>query len=138
MTTIAGTSSNATSVAATSAGCCGKLRAMIAALASALLLVVLGGLLLRALAHHLELAKLCVRDGRAELVRGRLPPQLLADVRDVLANAHATRAEIRLVIEDGRPRVLARGLDEASAQQLRNVVGTYTVAQVRAGRSRRR
>jgi hypothetical protein len=72
------------------------------------------------------------------LVRGRLPPQLLGDVRDLLASAHVTRAEIRLIVEEGRPRVLAHGLDEASAQQLRNVVGTYTVSQIRAGRSPRR
>jgi hypothetical protein len=110
---------------------------MIAALASALVLLVLGGLLLRALAHHLELAKLRVRDGEAVLVRGRLPHPLLGDVRDVLASAHVTRAEIRIVVEDGRPRVLARHLDEASAQQLRNVVGAYTVAQLRAGHSAR-
>ncbi|MBN1605211.1 MAG: DUF3634 family protein [Polyangiaceae bacterium] len=111
---------------------------MIAALVSVLLLLVLGGLLFRALARNLELARLRVRDGNAELVRGRLPPQLLGDVGDVLRAAHATRAEIQLVIEDGRPRVVAHGLDEASAQRLRNVVGTYTVSQIRAGRSPRR
>jgi hypothetical protein len=114
----------------------GKLRAMMAALVSALVLLALGALLVRALAHHLELARLRVQDGKAELIRGRLPPRLFGDLRDVLGAARATRAQIRIVVEEGRPRVLAEGLDEASAQQLRNVVGAYTVAQIRAGRSR--
>jgi len=109
-----------------------------AALVSVLLLLVLGGLLFRALAGNLELAKLRVQDGKAELIRGRLPPRLLGDVRDVLQAGHVTQAEIRLLVEDGQPRVLAHGLDEASTQQLRNVVGTYTVSQIRAGRSARR
>lgn len=80
-----------------------------------------------------ELARLEVRRGKLLLTRGRLPARLLGDFADILADPAIESAGLRIVVEDGRPRLLARGLDEASQQRLRNVLGSYTVAQIRAG-----
>jgi hypothetical protein len=102
-----------------------------------LLFVVLGGLLLWALGRNLELARVRVRDGAVEVVRGRLPPDLLGDMRDVLKSAHVARTDIRIIVEDRRPRLVAKSLGADATQQLRNVMGGYTVSQIRAGRGRR-
>ena len=80
-----------------------------------------------------QLARLEVRRGRLLLTRGRLPGRLLGDFEDVLTDPAIESADLRIVVEDGRPRLLARGLDEARRQRLRNVLGPYTVAQIRAG-----
>jgi hypothetical protein len=83
-----------------------------------------------------ELAKLEVQRGSVRLVRGRLPVRLFHDFEDILESPVIEKAEVRIVVENGQPRVLASGLDEARQQQLRNVLGTYTVAQLRAGQRR--
>lgn len=79
-----------------------------------------------------ELFRLRVRKGRVELVRGRLPPALLADVRDIFEKTTAD-ADIRVVSEQQRPRAIIRGVDGALAQQVRNVVGRFRLAEIRAG-----
>ena len=84
-----------------------------------------------------ELARLAVRDGKLSLLRGRVPPRLLDDFGDVLSRRTITRADIRVVLEGGRPRVVATGVTDDELQQLRNVVGPYTSAQFRAGRTPR-
>lgn len=106
-------------------------------LVAAVVLLVLGGLLFWTLTRNIELARLHVRHGTTEFVRGRLPAKLLGNMRDVLTSAHVDEAEIRIVVEDARPRLVARGVNDATAQQLRNVVGAYTVGQIRAGRAAR-
>ena len=80
-----------------------------------------------------ELAKLEVRRGSVRLKRGRLPGRLLDDFEDVLGDQAIADAEVRIIVEDARPRLLARGLGDAYLQRLRNVLGSYTVAQIRAG-----
>jgi hypothetical protein len=80
-----------------------------------------------------ELAKLEVRRGRVRLRRGRLPKRLLDDFEDVLADQAIERAEVRIVVDNGQPRLLARGLDDARRQQLRNVLGPFSVSRLRAG-----
>jgi hypothetical protein len=101
---------------------------VVVAVAVVLLLVLLRG--------SPELAKLEVQRGSVRLVRGRLPVRLFHDFEDILAKPAIEQAEVRLVVENGQPRVLASGLDEARQQQLRNVLGSYTVAQLRAGQRR--
>ena len=102
------------------------------------LLLVVGALLLRALGRHAELAQVRRVGGRVEFIRGRLPPQLLADLEDVLTLPPEEEGEVRIVLDQGKPRVVASGLSEGRVQQLRNVVGRYEVAQIRAGRPPRR
>jgi hypothetical protein len=82
-----------------------------------------------------ELFLVEVRQGQVRLVRGHAPPRLLHDLGDVVTRPRVGSARIRVVTEDGAPRVLAEGdLTDAHRQQLRNVVGTWPVAKIRAGR----
>jgi hypothetical protein len=82
-----------------------------------------------------ELARLEVRDGQANFVKGRLPPKLLEEFRDVLRRRAPSRATIRIVLDGGVPRVIATGVSEEQLQQLRNVAGAYSAAQFRNGRA---
>jgi len=84
-----------------------------------------------------ELARLRVRDGKLDFVGGRLPPRLLDDFEDVLSQRSIARADVRVVLDGGSPRVVATGLSDDELQQLRNVAGSYSTAQFRSGRSPR-
>jgi hypothetical protein len=95
------------------------------------------GVILWALRGSPELARLAVRDGKLSLLRGRVPPRLLDDFGDVLSRRTILRADIRVVLDGGRPRVVATGVTDDELQQLRNIVGPYTSAQFRAGRAPR-
>lgn len=85
------------------------------------------------LARSNELFVIRVELGNVELVRGRVPPALLQDLEDVF-QATSASARIRVVAERGRPRVTVSELDEGLAQRVRNVVGRFPIAQIRAGR----
>jgi hypothetical protein len=99
---------------------------------------VLIALLLFVLRGSPELARFEVKAGKFEFVRGRVPPKLLDDFADVLSNRPLADATVRVVLDGGRPRVVATGLPEDELQRLRNVAGPYTAAQFRAGRTARR
>jgi len=99
---------------------------------------VLIALLLFALRGSPELARFEVKGGKFEFVRGRVPPKLLEDFSDVLAARSLGDATVRVVLDGGRPRVVATGLPDDELQQLRNVAGPYTAAQFRSGRAARR
>jgi len=88
----------------------------------------------RALLRANELFVVRFRGGRAQLVRGRIPARLLADLTDVVRAAAVEDAELRAVSEAKRPTLVARGaFSAADAQRLRNVIGLWTVAQIRSG-----
>lgn len=93
--------------------------------------VLLFGLSLRR-ANELFCVK--VRNGRPRLARGKAPPRLMSDLEDVLTRARVKEAEVRVVVENRRPRVLSSGVTSGTEQQLRNVVGTWQLAQIRAAR----
>jgi len=94
--------------------------------------------IVRALLRANELFVVRFRGGRARLVRGRIPSRLLADLTDVVRASAIDDAEIRAVSESKRPAIRTRGaFSAADAQRLRNVVGLWTVAQIRAGGGRR-
>ncbi len=77
-----------------------------------------------------------VRGGEAYLRRGKIPPLLLNDIDDIVQRARTTRAEIRCEVIGGAPAVTFRGdVTGDVAQQVRNVVGRFTVAALRRGRS---
>lgn len=98
-----------------------------------LLLLVLAAIPLAiAIFRSNELFVLRVRRGKVELVRGRLPPALLADLQDVFERT-TSDAEVRVVSEQQRPRAIVRGAKEPIAQHVRNVVGRFRVAQIRSG-----
>jgi hypothetical protein len=80
-----------------------------------------------------ELFRLSVRHGRVLLVRGRIPPGLLGDIKDAVARPPVLRGTIRAVKEDGGARLTASGgIDEGLAQRLRNIFRLYPVSRLRA------
>jgi hypothetical protein len=84
-----------------------------------------------------ELFSVSVRAGRLSITRGRLPQRLLDDMGDVVRAV--PRATVRAVSEGGRPRLIVRGaIDAMQAQRLRNLLGEWTVAQLRSAPKPRR
>jgi hypothetical protein len=64
---------------------------------------------------------------------------LLDDINDIVAKPPVDRAVLKVVREDGKPYLSVRGsVSEGQRQQLRNVVGRYEVAAIRAGGRGRR
>lgn len=82
-----------------------------------------------------ELFVIEVQAGVPRAVRGRLPQRLLDDLADVVERPRLASARFKVVVEDRRARlVVLRGdIPAGQLQQLRNVVGTYPVAAIRAG-----
>ena len=102
-----------------------------------LALAVLAVPLVVAIRRSTELFVIQVRQGHQRLARGRLPPRLYNDLGDVLTRARVQEVTIRVVVEGGTPRLHASPhLSPGTEQQLRNVIGTFPVAKIRAGRRR--
>jgi hypothetical protein len=101
-------------------------------IAFALLLLLLTAPLVVALLRANELFCLRLGGGRIRIARGRLPQRLLDDLRDVLRDAPAARGTLRGVSEGGRVQLYADAdLSDAQRQRLRNVIGQWSVTQVR-------
>jgi hypothetical protein len=80
-----------------------------------------------------EIFVLSVRDGRPLVVRGRIPPGLLADIGAVVARPAVRRATIKALAGEHNARLVCSGdLDEGRVQRLRNVFGVRPVARLRA------
>jgi len=75
-----------------------------------------------------------VRDGRALVIRGRVPPALLRAIREIIASQPAVaRATIKAVRGEHGARLTARGaIDEGRIQRLRNAFGLFPTAKLRA------
>jgi hypothetical protein len=99
------------------------------------LLVVFAVPLAVAIARSNELFVLRVEDGQTRAVRGRVPQRLLDDLADVVRRPKVSAAQIKVIVEDQHPRVVVtRGeLPAGQLQALRNVVGTWPLAKIRAG-----
>lgn len=99
------------------------------------------GLFVLALHRAPELFVLRVRRGDAvpvRFVRGRIPPQLLQDLRDILDVADC-RGTVRVLTEGGAVVVRTRGEFQPSTEQrVRNAVGLYPLAKLRNGTRPRR
>lgn len=61
-----------------------------------------------------------IRNGRCMIVRGRVPPSVWRELREVVGRAKIARGTVRVVKDGGRPRLVTSGLDESTAQRLRN------------------
>ena len=86
-----------------------------------------------------ELFALSARAGKLELRRGRISPALLAEFADIAQRERLGECEIRVLSESGVPRLETRGAANPGAEQaLRNVLGRYSVSQLRRGRMRAR
>ncbi len=86
-----------------------------------------------------ELFVLAVHGSGLDVVRGRLPPALFADLEDVVARGLWPQVEIHVVSESGVPRLTVKGgapsEDHRALEQAgRNVLGRFSVAQIRLGR----
>jgi hypothetical protein len=106
-----------------------------------LLLLALGVLLVPliiSIRRATELFVVRIRAGEAQLFRGRIPQALLDEIGDVVRSPRVTEAELRVVRSSGRPELSARGvLGPDQLQQLRNVLGRYSVQRIAAGGRRR-
>lgn len=102
----------------------------------AALLGVLGVLFYVSLRRALELFVVRVDAAapeRVRLVRGRIPPQLLADLREVLGKSDA-QGTLHVRAVRGVAEVEARGrFSPATMQRVRNMVGLYSTAKLRNG-----
>ena len=81
-----------------------------------------------------EIFCVSVRDGRALVIRGRVPPPLLRAIREIVAaQPEVTHGTIRAVRGEHGGRLTARGgIDEGRLQRLRNAFGLYPVSKLRA------
>ena len=98
-----------------------------------LILLVLGTPLAIAIYRSNQLFVLHIVDGHAYFRRGRMPQTLLDEMNDVTQREGVADARITVIVEDGSPRLTGSGYGEGVAQQLRNVIGTYPLARIKAG-----
>ncbi len=74
-----------------------------------------------------------VEQGRVVQLRGRAPKGLVREMTDVLRQRPVPRATLRIVVEGGAPALHAKGdLNDGEKQRLRNVLGTWPLAKIRA------
>jgi hypothetical protein len=97
-----------------------------------LLLAALAWLVLAA-ARGAELFRIRVSGGRATLERGRLPRALFDEISDVVQRQQLQRGLIRVVVQAGAPRLLLQADSSSSEQALRNVLGRFSLSQIRTG-----
>jgi hypothetical protein len=92
-----------------------------------------------AVARANELFVLRWRGGRLRVVRGRIPQRLLDDIHDILRRAGIGAAYLRGVTEQRRAALYVEGdaLDAGVRQRLRNAIGQWPVAKIRAAPRRR-
>jgi hypothetical protein len=102
------------------------------------LLVAFVLLALRAFSLARELFRLSARHGELSLERGRLPPALFQELADVARRERLHDVVIRAVVEGGKPRLILDGDAKGAEQPLRNVLGRFTLLQIRTGRRRGR
>jgi hypothetical protein len=79
-----------------------------------------------------ELFYVSVREGTPLLVRGRIEPRLVNAFGDVVRHAGVEHATIRGVRSESHVRLVTRGVDQATAQRLRNVLGFHPAARYRS------
>ena len=81
-----------------------------------------------------EIFCVSVRDGRALVIRGRVPPALLRAIREIVGSQPAVaRATIKAVRGEHGARLTARGaIDEGRIQRLRNAFGLFPTAKLRS------
>ena len=81
-----------------------------------------------------EIFCVSVRNGRALVVRGRVPPALLRAIREIVGSQpEVSRATIRASRGEHGARLTASGaIDEGRLQRLRNAFGLYPTSKLRA------
>ncbi len=90
----------------------------------AVAILALLALLLWTATRQNEVFRIAVRAGRATVVRGKVPPSFLSDLREVVR--HVDAGTVHAVKRDGEPRlVVSASIDERTAQRLRNAFAVY-------------
>jgi HAMP domain-containing protein len=70
--------------------------------------------------------------GRARVTRGRLSARVMSEVRDVAERMKIPAGRVTIRRESGAARVDLSGVeDPRAAQQLRNVIGRFRLAELR-------
>ena len=91
----------------------------------ALGVIALIGLALWAATRQNEVFRVTIRGGKANVVRGRVAPSFLGDLRDAVR--HVKDGSVHAVKQDGEPRlVFSSSIDERTAQRLRNAFALTT------------
>lgn len=86
-----------------------------------------------------ELFAVSAQAGKLELLRGRLPQALFADLADIAEREQLDGVELRVVSESATPRLAWSGEPHPAAEQAaRNVIGRYDLTRIRSGRLRAR
>lgn len=89
-------------------------------------------LLFWAAARHNEIFRVRVRSGRVTVVRGKVPPSFLGDLRELARGVED--GTVRAVKRDGQAHlVVSPSIDERTAQRLRNA---FALNPSRTARSR--
>ncbi|MFO0552261.1 MAG: DUF3634 family protein [Polyangiaceae bacterium] len=79
-----------------------------------------------------ELFLVSVRDGRALVVRGRIPAGLLSDLEDIARRPPVSSGSVRAYKAEGGARVTISGqFDQNQAQRIRNTFSLYPVSRLR-------
>ncbi len=82
------------------------------------------GLVLWAATRHNEVFRVAIRGGRVTVIRGRVPPSFLGDMREIVR--HVADGTVHAVKQGGEPRlVVSPSIDERTAQRLRNAFALY-------------
>ncbi len=95
------------------------------------LLVVFGWIVHLALESRV-LFRVRAENGKLARAKGRAPGTLLHDLEDVFRRAKAS-GNVTVRIRAGRAEVVMSGLNANVEQQVRNVVGRFPLARLRAG-----
>lgn len=99
-----------------------------------LLLIITGLLWFWGLKRAATLFTLKVRKGRIVRSSGTIPPRLMADIADIVERAGVVQAKIKGLVKDGKPVLSFNGeMSPSVEQQMRNVVGQFSTAQIRQG-----
>lgn len=81
-----------------------------------------------------EIFFISIREGRALLVRGRVPPNLLAQIGDVARRGGVQRGSVQAYRGEHRARLSTSGFSEGDAQRLRNVFSLHSIQALRAAK----
>jgi hypothetical protein len=83
-------------------------------------------LLLWAAMRQNEIFRIAIRGGRATVVRGKVAPSFLADLREIVRGAGVKEGTVHAVKSGGEPRIVCSSeIDERTAQRLRNAFAIY-------------
>ncbi len=85
-----------------------------------------------ALWRTLTLFHLSIRKGQVLAVRGRIPPVLLNEIREIVRISKVESGTIRVVKDGGDARLVCSDeIDESTKQRIRNVLGQFPIAKLR-------